>query len=168
MSTGTPPSTQRTLESILVDDAWRAKLVGFARSRFGIPSDDAQDLLQETALELLRQRDYVRSPEGFVVAVFRSRCVRFISNSRAKRAVFCEAAANEDNFPSSPSLDHADRRLALREALSNVSSACRRLLCAYYVEGESLRVAAARLALAYSSASKTINRCLKRLRRCLR
>jgi DNA-directed RNA polymerase specialized sigma24 family protein len=57
-----------------------------------------------------------------------------------------------------------DRQLALRQALSEISSSCQRLLAAYYVEGQTLREAARTVSLQYSSVAKTISRCLKRLR----
>jgi DNA-directed RNA polymerase specialized sigma24 family protein len=51
--------------------------------------------------------------------------------------------------------------------LSEISTSCRRLLAAYYIEGRTLREAARVVALQYSSVAKTISRCLKKLRKCL-
>jgi len=59
------------------------------------------------------------------------------------------------------------RQVALRQALGEISTSCRRLLAAYYVEGQSLREAAEIFTLTYTNVSKTINRCLRRLRQCM-
>ena len=150
-----------------MDETQRRKLFAYASSRFQIGPQDAEDLLQDTALELLRCRSYVRRPEAFVFAVFRTRCARFTGGQITDRAVFTENHSPSDRTAPAGPTEEADSSIALREALSEVSSACRRLLSAYYVEGRSLREAARTVSLAYSGIAKTINRCLKRLRRCL-
>jgi RNA polymerase sigma factor (sigma-70 family) len=141
-------------------------LFAYARLRFGIGTDDAEDLLQETALELLRHRGYVRSPDGFVFAVFRGRCARFARVCQIRREVFTIAASDADAI-GSLAPEWIDRQVALRQALGKISSSCRRLLSTYYVEGQSLREAARVMSLQYSSVAKTISRCLKKLRKCL-
>ncbi|MFY9550101.1 MAG: sigma-70 family RNA polymerase sigma factor [Thermoanaerobaculia bacterium] len=159
----------RVAEALFLDDGWRRKLIGFAWTRFGIGAEDAEDLLQETAFELLRQRGYVRRPEGFVFVVYRARCARFLSASRSRREVLSETDPALESFPS-PVPDTSpdpDRQIAVREALHWISSSCRRILAAYYVEGQSLRETAEKMSLAYSSVAKTLSRCLQKLRRCL-
>lgn len=166
MGANAPPPTRQIAEAILLDRARRSKLFAFARTRFGIGSNDAEDLLQETAFELLRHRGYVRSPDGFVFAVFRARCARFVRGAQSHRQMFaggpCDAEACDPSLP-----EGVDRHVALREALSEISPSCRRLLAAYYIEGRSLREAARVVSLQYSSVAKTISRCLKKLRKCL-
>jgi RNA polymerase sigma factor (sigma-70 family) len=166
MGADAPPPTRQIAEAILLDRARRSKLLAFAYSRFGIRSDEAEDLLQETAFELLRHRGYVRSPDGFVFAVFRARCARFVRGVQTRRRVFAAGSSNSEACDSMLP-EGVDRQLALREALSEISASCRRLLAAYYIEGHSLREAARVVALQYSSVAKTISRCLKKLRRCL-
>lgn len=166
MEASAPQTARQVAETILVDQQRRGKLCAYAHSRFGICPDDAQDLLQETAIELLRHQAYVRTPDAFVFSVFRTRCARFVDSRRINRDRFDDGTLIED-APGDGRVDGLDRQLALREALNSISSACRRLLCAYYFEGESLREAGRRLSLNYSSVAKTISRCLKRLRRCL-
>jgi RNA polymerase sigma factor (sigma-70 family) len=162
MSVDAPSTPGEIAEAVLLDDEQRHRLFAYAASRFGIGSEDSEDLLQETMLELLRSRTLVRSPAGFVFAVFRARCARFLA---ARRAASGSRAVATDSV--CLSAEGVDSQVALHEALNEVSSACRQLLCAYYVEGRSLREAARAVSLAYSSVSKTISRCLKRLRKCL-
>jgi RNA polymerase sigma factor (sigma-70 family) len=167
MGAETPPTATELAESVLLDPSQRGKLLAYARSRFGIGAEDAEDLLQDTLLELLLQRAQVRSPEGFVFTLFRLGCGRHVAASRASRQVFTPAAGASEPTPSTAVTEATDRRVTLRQALGGISSNCRRLLCAFYVEGRSLRETAATLALAQSGVSKTINRCLRRLRACL-
>jgi RNA polymerase sigma factor (sigma-70 family) len=165
MGANAPPPARQIAEAILLDPARRSKLFAFARYRYGIGADDAEDLLQETAFELLRHRGYVRSPDGFVFTVFRARCARFVHAASNRRRVF--AGGLDETEACDPMLpEGVDRQVALREALSGISAACRRLLAAYYIEGRSLREAAHVVSLQYSSVPKTINRCLKKLRAC--
>lgn len=162
MGANAPPPAQHIAE-ILLDESRRRRLCAYAGSRFGIGSDDTEDLLQETAEELLRYREYVRSPEGFIFSVFRTRCIRYAHARRLRREVFTTANAGVEtavfDLPES-----ADRQLALRQAFSKISSSCRRLLVAYYLEGHSLREAAKVVPVQYSSVFKTISRCVKKLR----
>lgn len=164
-----PPLTMREVaEAIFLDDSERNKLLRFAHAKFGIQAGDAEDIAQETAFDLLRQRGYVRSPKAFVRTVFRARCCRFIEKRKHWREVFAEDTSNAEEGGSPAKAESLDRQIALRQALTTISPACLRLLAAYYVEGESLREVAKRLSLAYASMSKTISRCLKKLRQCLR
>jgi RNA polymerase sigma factor (sigma-70 family) len=160
MGANAPPPA-RQIAAALLEERRRTKLFSYARTRFGIAAVDAEDLLQDTASELLRYRDYVRRPEGFVFSVFRSRCVRYASARQQRREIFVTGGDLEAGFAPPEWLD---RRIALREALTELSSSCQRLLCAYYVEGHSLREAAKLVCLKYSSVGKTLSRCVKKLR----
>jgi len=166
MEAEAPPTACQLAEALLLDTERRRKLLRYACVQFGVNEEDAEDLLQETALELLRYQSYVHSPEGFVFTVFRTRCARFSGSRRAKGMVFSKAPGAEADAPQ-PKSDGLDDQLALREALAGVSSACQRLIRAYYLEGQSLREAAATMSLAYSSIGRTISRCLRKLRECM-
>ena len=98
-------------------------------------------------------------------AVFRARCARFIQERCAERRVFSETAPAETDAEPATS-DPCDEQVALREAFGEISSSCRRLLRAYYIQGQSLREAARTMSLAYSSMAKTISRCLRKLKEC--
>lgn len=160
-----PASSREVAEAVFLDAEQRAKLLGYASSRFGIASEEAEDLLQDTALELVRQRTTVHKPGGFVFAVFRSRCCRYLAARREHRDVFSDKPAGNGHDPRDSA--EFDSRLALREAFGGISPTCRKVLLAYYVDGRSLRDAAQETARAYSGVWKIISRCLKRLRKCL-
>jgi RNA polymerase sigma factor (sigma-70 family) len=157
------------VEGVLLDREERSRLVAYARARFGIDPDSAEDLLQETAIELLRLRTLVHSPRGFVFTVFHARCCRYLRNLRAERRMFSgdEFTVAEEASAAGDECEFLDSRLLLQRAFGEISPSCRKLLHAYYVEGRSLRESGEAMALAYSGVWKTINRCLKRLRACL-
>ncbi len=165
MKEAEPQTPGQAAEAVLLDERHRGRLLGYARVRYGIPASDAEDLLQDTALGLLRQRGYVERAEGFVFAAFRARCLRFIESSRARRERFSDALDSE--LPDTDGIEQCDRTIALREALTGISAGCRRLLAAHYVEGLTLSEAAEVFAAPYAAVSKRVSRCLKRLRACL-
>lgn len=167
MGAEAPPPTGQVAEAVLLDAPQRQKLLGYARSRFRITADDAEDIFQDTALALLRHRDYVHSPNGFLFAVFRARCVRFVEMQRARREIFAGTDYLFEAVPHHAGPEKVYRGVALRQALGEISSTCRRLLSAYYVQGQSLRETAEDTALTLSGVHKTINRCLRKLRECL-
>lgn len=161
------PTSREIAEAVLLDGEQRARLVAYARSRFGIESDDAQDLLQETALELLRNRTIVRSPHGFTFKVFHTRCCRYLEARKANRRVFSGAPEPAQIACDTSASVTADKKLELREVLETISSSCRKILLSHYVEGRSLRETAQAMPLPYSGVWNTISRCLRRLRACL-
>ena len=161
------PTSREIAEAVLLDDEQRSRLVNYARSRFGIESDDAQDLLQETALELLRHRTIVRSPHGFTFKVFHARCCRFLEAREANRRVFSGAPEPAQIACDTAASVTTDKKLELREVLETISSSCRKILLSHYVEGRSLRETAQAMPLPYSGVWNTISRCLRRLRACL-
>jgi RNA polymerase sigma factor (sigma-70 family) len=166
MSAESAPTTGQIATAVLLDPERRRKLFRYACVQFRISEQDAEDLLQETALELLRYRSYVRSPEGFVFTVFRARCVRFIG---ARRATYTQSSEPVDDAAEVCEADANgfEEQVALREALNEISSKCRRLIHAYYLEGQSLKEAARTVELADSSVARTISRCLRKLRECM-
>ena len=167
MSSEAPQTTRQVVETVLLDAQERHKLVGFARNRYGIPSQEAEDLLQDTALELLRQRQYVQKPRAYVYAVFRARCGRHTSDRlHLDGGQISEEVAQVD--AGQPADEALNSKLMIRKALGTVSSNCRKILAAHYIQGQSLKETAATMSLAHSGVTKTIGRCLKRLRECLR
>jgi RNA polymerase sigma factor (sigma-70 family) len=166
-SEASPPGSHEIAQAVLLDGKRRSRLVAYALSRFGIESDDAQDLLQDTALELLRLRTAVRSPHGFTFRVFHLLCCRFIQARRMHSKVFAAAKEPPETACDTAPLETAHRRIELKELLKTISSSCRKILLTYYVEGRSLQETAQAIPLPYSGVWSRINGCLRRLRACL-
>lgn len=159
-------SSRQVAEAVLQDASVRERLTAYAATRFGIERIDAEDLLQETAFELLRHENQVRRPEAFVFFVFRTRCAHLIRGSDARRRAVSRLR-EEMEAPGLTEMPDLDVRIALREGLARLSPKCRRLLAAHYRDGTSLRDAARLVGLSRASMGKTISRCLQRLRRSL-
>jgi RNA polymerase sigma factor, sigma-70 family len=166
MSVDAPLTPRQVVENLLLDSNERCRLLRFAQSRYGIPWDVAEDVLQDTAVQLLKQQRSVRKPRSYLCAVFRIRCRTYFSSRPVNLGTLPISDDSLDTLAESPE-DDLDQRIALHQALTYISSACRRLLAARYMEGQSLRQAAQRMTLAYSGITKTLARCLKRLRACL-
>jgi RNA polymerase sigma factor (sigma-70 family) len=160
-------TSHEVAQAVVLDGEQRSKLVAYARTRFGLAPEDAEDLLQETALELLRQQTIVRSPLGFTFRVFHRRCCRFIRMRQADRQVFVPVENPVETACDAAAPETADRQLTLRRVLETISSPCRRILLAYYIEGRSLKETAEAMPTPYPGVWNTINRCLRRLRACL-
>ncbi len=163
MGAESSPTVWQVAGAVLLDPRQRSKLIRYARAQFGIAIADAEDLLQE----LLRQRGHVRNADGFVFAVFRRRCGNFSDADRRRCEVLAEEKDRLDTFAHPAEPEKLDRQVAVREALGGISSSCRRLLSAYYIEGQSLSEAAGMGSLTHSVLSRRISRCLERLRACL-
>lgn len=166
-----PLSPAEVAEAFLSEPRQVERLTAYARHRFGIGAEECQDLIQETAYDVLRERRVVRNPAGFVFQVFHLRCCKHLERRMRREKTFVPSVEPEDGAPAfeapaAPIPDPLDA-IAVRRAMSSVSEVCQKILVAYYIEGYSLKEAAQEASLAPSGAFKTINRCLRRLKRCL-
>jgi RNA polymerase sigma factor (sigma-70 family) len=166
MSVEAPLTPRQVVEKLLLDSNERCILLRLAQTRYGIPGDEAEDVLQDTTVQLLRQQRSIRKPRAYLCAVFRMRCRIYLSSRPVNLGVLPNSGDSLDTLAGGLE-DDQNQRIALHQALAHISSACRRLLAARYMEGQSLREAAQRMTLAYSGINKTLARCLKRLRACL-
>ena len=148
-------------EHLVLDQKLVRKLTALARSRFGIGETDAEDLVQETALEIARSPALIASPEGFAFQVFHNRCARFLERRVRREAVLVPAS---ERIPSPSVQPRTDDRAIVRAGLARLSPACRTLLVAYYVEGSSLKETAVRAGYSAKTVWKRLNACLKKLK----
>jgi RNA polymerase sigma factor (sigma-70 family) len=148
-------------EQLLLDSREVRRLMRLAVLQFGIGRDDAQDLLQETALDIMRETKNIKSPRGYVTRVFYMQCCQYVRRAVRRRA-------HEGRFTSlavtAPAALPADERLALEEALERISPGCRGLLMAHYMGGKSLGEAATEFGFSKKQAWKRFNACLRKLR----
>jgi RNA polymerase sigma factor (sigma-70 family) len=148
-------------EQLLLDRREIARLMRLARLQFGIGSDDAQDLLQETALDVVREQAGIRHPRAYVTRVFYMQCCQYVRRAVRRRA-------HERRFTAldvaAPAALPTDERLALEEALRRISPGCRGLLMAHYMEGKGFGEAAIQFGFSEKQAWKRFNACLRKLR----
>ena len=148
-------------EFLVLDRKLVRKLVTLARSRFGIDEVDAEDLVQETALEIARSPALIASPEGYAFQVFHNRCSRFRERRTRMNAVFVEAG---DWYRTQTPEENFDERALVRAGFARISATCQTLLTSYYVEGTSLKETAARTGHSPKQVWKRLSACLKKLK----
>ena len=144
------------------DPEQRRKLVSYAWQKFGLSSDEAGEVIQETCIDLMHLRQLVRSREGLVFRIFSLRCGKRLG-ARKRRP---ETAEPERVIARQESRDlPADDRVLLREAFEEMSPTCRRLVLALYIEG----ISPSEMARAGTWASPKVvsnltSRCIRKLR----
>ncbi len=151
-------------EALARDAELRDRLVAYAATKFGIAAGEAEDLFQETLLEIMRIDGHVHRPDGFAFRVFHTRCCNHVEGLVEARQM---ARLRPDTRPRGPSAGEADGLVLLRQGFERISASCRRILYAYYIEGRSLKETADQLTVSSSSVWTLVNRCIRRLRACL-
>jgi len=148
-------------EQLLLDPREIARLTRLARLQFGIGADDVLDLLQETALDVVRERAGIRHPRAYVTRVFYMQCCQYV-----RRAVRSRARLSGVELPdvTAPEGLSAEDLVALRQALGRISPGCRGLLMAHYMEGKGFGEAAREFGFSEKQAWKRFNGCLGKLR----
>jgi len=148
-------------EQLLLDRPELARLMRMARLQFGIGADDAQDLLQETALDVVRERAGIRNPRAYVTRVFYMQCCQFVRRGVRSHSHLAEGDAPDVAAPEGLA---AEDLIALRQALGRISPECRGLLMAHYMEGKGFGEAAGEFGFSEKQAWKRFNACLRKLR----
>lgn len=146
---------------LLRDPREIARLTRLAKLQFGIEGDDVLDLLQETALDLVKVIKRVQHPHALVRKVFYRQCCQYVRRVVRLRRRFADASALDLPAPEGIAAEHV---LAIRQALERISPGCRGLLMAHYMEGKSLTEAAREFGFSEKQAWKRFDACLKRLR----
>ncbi|MFW6012273.1 MAG: sigma-70 family RNA polymerase sigma factor [bacterium] len=146
-------------------DRARQRLLRLALSR-GIPSADAEDLVQDTLLLYWARRHEIDSAPTWLAAVLQRRCLMHWRDRRANREDCTHPSTLDHLAPPAPAPDRqVEARQHLHHALSILSPRHRRLLCLRLVAGlRSTEVAAQLGYKAPSSVPKILNRTLTKLR----
>lgn len=164
VETGVPRTRLELARHLAADAEMRRRLVEHGRRRFRLSAHEIEDLMQETALELIRRDGPVREPAGLAFHVFHFRCLQYL-RKRGVRGEALEGAADLDRADPGTGSQVTEATVLLGEALASVSAPCRRLLVAHYLEGFTFKETAEKLAYASSSVAWTLlARCLRRLR----
>jgi RNA polymerase sigma-70 factor, ECF subfamily len=162
MSTSVPPDlAEPSLEEILARAEPRLKRV---LSRYRIPAQDADDLLQETFLIMVSKAGSIRNPDAWLVATLANRCIIYWRKHRAKLWDLVDTAILEMLADvEAPPQASADLRYDLDSLLSNLPDRCRSLLRLRYGYGCSTAETAERMGYCKSSIRKVTRRCLAAL-----
>lgn len=161
-----PAQTPRATDTESLLDELRPRLVRILR-RYRIPPEDAEDLLQETLLLLVRRRAQIRHPEHWLPATLANVCIAHHRRRRRTAAVLdlVDPDVLAHHGPADPPAQAAvPARLSIARLLSDLTPTHRRLL-RLAAQGLDTPELARRLGYAPSSVRTLLSRLRRRLRR---
>jgi len=163
MSTLDHPQVESSLEGFLNQVRPRLKS---AFSRYRIPAQDTEDILQQALMALIYHRDEIRDPEAWLLGTVRNKCLLYWRERRRRLyesvdAVVLEAIAGAVG----PAQESAHLNHDLAQALQRLPERCRSLLWMRYRQGYDPPELAERLGYSQASISKVTSRCLAALTR---
>jgi RNA polymerase sigma factor (sigma-70 family) len=133
-------------------------------AKYGIPSEDAEDILQQALLALLYQWERVRDPESWLFGTVKRHCLMFWRNNRRRIYSAVDSTILEWlSRPIAPAQEKADLLCDLENLIGRLPPRCRRLLRLRYQLGYEPLEVARELGYQASSIGKITNRCLAAL-----
>lgn len=134
--------------------------------RFRVPPEDAEDILQQSFLDLVYKKDQIYNPEAWVVATVRNRCIVYWRKRRrqiwdAVDSAMLELLAQ----PEAPGQKEVALRRDLEKVLAKLPKRCRNVLILRYGLGHRSREVAELLGYQPSSIRKVTSRCIAALTR---
>jgi RNA polymerase sigma factor (sigma-70 family) len=152
---------ETSLEEILIRVEPRLRRI---LSRYRIPAQDAEDLLQETFLIMVSKVETIRNPEAWLLGTLANRCILYWRKYRGRLWDLVDTTILEMlTDAEAPSQERWDLRSDLDTLLSNLPDRCRSVLRLRYGLGCSTAEAAERMGYCQSSIRKATRRCLAAL-----
>ena len=161
------------------EEAWSELIDKYKNLIFSIPikygfgSEDAAEIFQAVCLSLLRELSQLREPQALAAWLIRltgRKCIRW----KREREAYVDAEIEEATLAASEKLpeemlQEVEREQQLREALTEMSAECTRLIDLLFFANPPLRYeeAAEALGFAKGSIGATRMRCLEKLRTAL-
>ncbi|HEV7668380.1 MAG TPA: sigma-70 family RNA polymerase sigma factor [Thermoanaerobaculia bacterium] len=133
-------------------------------SRYRIPPQDAEDLMQEAFLILVTKWGSVQNPEAWLLATLANRCIIYWRKSRSRLWDLVDGVVLEllaEVGP--PAQDGMDLRMDLEALVANLPDRCRSLLRLRYQLGCTTTEAAEKTGYCRSSIRKVTRRCISAL-----
>lgn len=135
-------------------------------SRYQIPPEDADDILQQTFLDYVFKKDLINNPEGWLLGSVRNRSVIYWRKRRSQLYDAVDSAILELLArPEGPAQHDAALRHDLSRVLTELPERCQEVLRLRYGMGFGPSEVAERMGYQPSSIRKVTNRCLARLTR---
>jgi RNA polymerase sigma-70 factor (ECF subfamily) len=136
------------------------------RSRYRIPREDAEDLLQQTLLAFVQKRSQIDCPEAWLIGAFRRECLMHLR--RRQRRLYDAIDTTLLEICSEPAAPEQEHRQLLRDvesAIEKTPSRCRSILKLRYRLGFATEEIAEELGYRATSVRKIASRCLAALAR---
>ncbi len=157
------PVTETPLETFLEDVRPRLKVIF---SRYRIPPDDTEDIVQQALLALLYRLGSIRDPQAWLIGTVKNKCLLYWRDQRRRLYDSVDGTVLEWMArPSSPEQEDDDVRRDLQAVIETLPRRCRDLLSLRYGLGYDPPEIAVRLGYSASSMSKITTRCLAMLTR---
>lgn len=135
-------------------------------STYRIPTDDAEDVLQQSLLALVYQWEQVRDPEGWLLGTLKRHCLMYWRTNRRRIYSAVDSSLLEWlSEPVAPSQERTDLLYDLESLLGRLPVRCRQLLHLRFQLGYEPLEVARRLGYQASSIGKITTRCLAALSR---
>lgn len=135
-------------------------------TRFRLPVEDAEDVLQQSFLDLFYKQEQIQNPEAWLVATVKNRCIVYWRRRRRQLWDAMDTALLE--LLAEPEAPH-QRQVALKKdlekVLARIPSRCRNVLMLRYGLGYQSQEVAERLGYQASSIRKVTSRCMAALSR---
>ncbi|HXU45453.1 MAG TPA: sigma-70 family RNA polymerase sigma factor [Thermoanaerobaculia bacterium] len=158
---GLNPRSEEPLEELLERVQPRLRRI---LSRYRIPAQDAEDLLQETFLILVAKWGTLHNPEAWILATLANRCIIYWRKCRSRLWDLVDGAVLELLAASeAPAQESIDLRTDLEALLANLPDRCRSLLKLRYGLGCSTAETAEKTGYCRSSIRKVTRRCITSL-----
>ncbi|HEX2254401.1 MAG TPA: sigma-70 family RNA polymerase sigma factor [Thermoanaerobaculia bacterium] len=135
-------------------------------SRFRLPVEDAEDILQQSFLDLVYKQRSVYNPEAWVVATVRNRCIMYWRKRRRQIWEAVDTAVLDLLAePEAPGQRQVALRQDLEKVLARLPKRCRSVLVLRYGLGYRSQEVADLLGYQPSSIRKVTSRCIAALTR---
>lgn len=133
--------------------------------RLGVPSQDREDLLQETLLQFVQKRDSIREPQAWLPAALRRQCLMYWRSRRRRLYSTVDDSLLEllHEEKTTPPQEQDDLRRDLSAAVARLPRRCQRTLKLRYALGYGPAETASRLGYQASGIYKIVERCLAAL-----
>jgi RNA polymerase sigma-70 factor (ECF subfamily) len=133
-------------------------------SRYRIPAQDAEDLLQETFVIMISKAGTIRNYDAWLLGTLANRCIIYWRKHHARLwdlvdTTILELLADSE----APAQESSDLRSDLDALLANLPDRCRSLLRLRYGFGCSTAETAEKMGYCKSSIRKVTRRCLAAL-----
>ena len=130
-----------------------------------IPGQDAEDLVQDTFIEVIRKWDTLYSKEGWILGTLRFKCTKYWKDRRADPAESMDLPAIDSLCPPlPPPQEKQDEMRDLRHLLRRLGKRHQQVLRLRFVLGFNPREVADHLGYCPSSIRKLALRAVSRLR----
>jgi RNA polymerase sigma factor (sigma-70 family) len=156
-----PDLAEPSLEEILGRTQSKLKRV---LSRYRIPAQDAEDILQDTFLIMVSKLGTIRNPEAWLVGTLANRCIIYWRRHRTRLVELVDSTILELLAEGeAPAQEQSDIRTDLEAMLSCLPNRCRSVLRLRYGFGCTTAEVAEQTGYCKSSIRKVTRRCLATL-----